>query len=456
MRLRAIVLVPILTLALLARAAQPSHHRRTRVIAVDTDRLVQSFLALVQIDSVTYEERAIIERLAAELDALGLPSKQRPHRARWGGQPARALSGLAAGPAADHAVRPHGHGGAGPRRQAGAPGRRHQDGRPDGTRRRQQGERGGTARSCPHDHTAQPAAPRRGSRPHLGEERGHAGAVAFDAGRLTARMGVTMDDTRPPGHVTVSAPAYCSIHARFIGRAAHAGAAPEHGINAIAAAAAAIGRMRLGRIDAETTSNVGLIRGGTARNSVPGLAEIEAEARSRDNGKLAALVESLRMALEDGARSAGATVEATIKQEYAAYQVVRGRGDCPRGHRRHRPRGTRAVARRQRRRQRCEHLQRKRDPVRQPGDRDDGHPHGERVDRGRGSPEDRRDRAGPHDGRVIGSRSPMIARSPEFRTPPTSHTASVGGGDHPVEGGLHSCRDDPGSRLASGCRTSSA
>ena len=55
---------------------------------------------------------------------------------------------------------------------------------------------------------------------------------------------------------------------------------------------------------------------------MPGLAEIEAEARSRDNGKLAALVDSLRMALEDGARSAGATVEAIIKQEYAAYQVA--------------------------------------------------------------------------------------------------------------------------------------
>ena len=78
--------------------------------------------------------------------------------------------------------------------------------------------------------------------------------------------------------------------------------------------------MRLGRIVAETTSNVGLIRGGTA-NSVRGLAEIEAEARSRDNGKLAALVDSMRMAIEDGARSAGVTVEATIKQEYAAYQV---------------------------------------------------------------------------------------------------------------------------------------
>jgi tripeptide aminopeptidase len=67
---------------------------------------------------------------------------------------------------------------------------------------------------------------------------------------------------------------------------------------------------------------VGLIRGGTARNSVPGAAEFEAEARSLDNDKLAALVASLRSAIEDGARTCGATVNAVIKQEYAAYRFT--------------------------------------------------------------------------------------------------------------------------------------
>ena len=291
------------------------------MIAIDTDRMVQSFLALVQIDSVTYEERAIIERLAAELDALGLPSSND----RTGRDGAGNLHVWLPGSRPDlPPIMLCAH------TDTVEPGRGVKPVLRDGVIRTD----GRTVLGA--DNKASVAALleavrtiRQHNLPHRdvdlvltwGEERGHAGAVAFDAGRLTARMGLTMDDTRPPGHVTVSAPAYCSIHARFIGRAAHAGAAPEHGINAIAAAAAAIGRMRLGRIDAETTSNVGLIRGGTARNSVPGLAEIEAEARSRDNGKLAALVDSLRTALEDGARSAGATVEATIKQEYAAYQV---------------------------------------------------------------------------------------------------------------------------------------
>jgi tripeptide aminopeptidase len=80
--------------------------------------------------------------------------------------------------------------------------------------------------------------------------------------------------------------------------------------------------MKLGRIDMETTANVGLIRGGSARNAVPGLTELEAEARSLDNAKLEALVGSLRRALGEGAQSAGAIVEATIKQEYAAYRLT--------------------------------------------------------------------------------------------------------------------------------------
>ena len=137
-------------------------------------------------------------------------------------------------------------------------------------------------------------------------------------------------------------------------------------------------------------------------NSVRGLAEIEAEARSRDNGKLAALVDSMRMAIEDGARSAGATVEAAIKQEYAAYQVSgdeaiarEAAGAIARA-------GLEPLARRERERgrQRCEQLQREGGPVRQSGDRNDGHAQGERVDRVGGSPEDGRDRAGADDRRV--------------------------------------------------------
>jgi tripeptide aminopeptidase len=288
---------------------------------VDTGRLVQTFLDLVQIDSPTYEERTVMARLGAEFEALGLPVVND----RTGRDGAGNLHVRLPGSRPDLApVMLCAH------TDTVEPGRGVKPVVRDGVVR-------SDGRTILGAHNKASVALlleavrvlRQHNRPHRdvdlvftwGEERGHAGAVAFDVSRLSARIGITLDDVAPPGHVTVSAPAYYSIHARFVGRAAHAGAAPEKGINAIAALASAVARMRLGRIDDETTANVGLVRGGTARNSVPGVAEFEGEARSRDNAKLEALVASLRAALEDGARATGATLEATIKQEYAAYRL---------------------------------------------------------------------------------------------------------------------------------------
>lgn len=291
------------------------------MVPIDGERLLRSFLDLVQIDSPTYAERAIVERLAAEFESLGLPA----HADATGRDGAGNLHVWLPGSRPDlEPIMLCAH------TDTVEPGRGVKPLVRDGIVRTD----GRTVLGA--DNKASVAAVleavrvlRQHNVPHRdvdlvftwGEERGHAGAVAFDAGRLRARIGVTLDDVARPGHVTVSAPAYTSIHARFVGRAAHAGAAPEQGVSAIAAAAAAIRRMRLGRIDEETTSNVGLIRGGSARNTVPDAAEIEGEARSRDNAKLEALVASLRQALEDGAREVGATLEATIRQEYAAYRL---------------------------------------------------------------------------------------------------------------------------------------
>ena len=291
------------------------------MIAVDTDQLVKTFLALVQIDSVTYEERLVIEWVARTFDELGLsPFNDRTGRDGAGNLHVRLLGSRPA--LAPIMLCAH--------TDTVEPGRGVKPILRDGVIRTD----GSTILGG--DNKASVAALveavriiTRNRLPHRdvdlvftwGEERGHLGALAFDVGRLKARMGLTLDDERPPGHVTISAPAYFSIHASFIGRAAHAGVAPETGISAIQAAAAAIGRMTLGRIDEETTANVGLIRGGTARNTVPDLVEIDAEARSRDNRKVGLLIESLRAALDAGASSTGARVETTIKQEYAAYRI---------------------------------------------------------------------------------------------------------------------------------------
>ncbi len=153
------------------------------------------------------------------------------------------------------------------------------------------------------------------------EERSHAGARALDISRLSARMCFTLDADGPIGTIITSAPAYHSFKAAFRGRAAHSGIAPETGIDALVAAARAIARMPLGRIDEQTTANIGLIRGGTARNTVPALVEMEGEARSRDSGRLDAQVQAMTAAMREEAEKVGATLELQAKREYDAFRV---------------------------------------------------------------------------------------------------------------------------------------
>src|SRR6476646_9743554 len=115
------------------------------------------------------------------------------------------------------------------------------------------------------------------NRPHAGiellftpkEEVGLLGAAAFDHTRLQAHVGYVYDQAAPIGDVILGAPHAHSMEVRFHGRAAHSGMYPEEGRSAIAAAARAIADFRLGRVDDETTANVGTIRGGTAGKILP-------------------------------------------------------------------------------------------------------------------------------------------------------------------------------------------
>ena len=100
--------------------------------------------------------------------------------------------------------------------------------------------------------------------------------------RLSSRFGYVFDHASPIGEIVLASPTYYRIVAEVRGRAAHAGIRPEDGRSAIAAAARAIAAMRLGRLDPETTANVGTIAGGTNANVVPEHCRIEAEARSLD------------------------------------------------------------------------------------------------------------------------------------------------------------------------------
>src|SRR5262249_42526087 len=158
-------------------------------------------------------------------------------------------------------------------------------------------------------------------RPHAGlellftpkEEVGLVGAYAFDHTRLHARLGYVYDQAAPIGEVVLGAPSSVAIEAVFRGRAAHAGMYPEEGRSAIAAAARAIADMRLGRVDEETSANVGVIEGGTARNIIPDRCSIRGEARSHDEQKLADLVREMTETMAFAATLEECEVETTVK-----------------------------------------------------------------------------------------------------------------------------------------------
>ncbi len=165
-------------------------------------------------------------------------------------------------------------------------------------------------------------------RPHAGiellftpkEEVGLLGAAAFDASRLAAQVGYVYDQAAPIGEVILGAPHAHAMQIRFHGRASHSGMYPEEGRSAIAAASRAITDFRLGRVDEETTANVGVINGGTAGNIVPEWCTFLAEARSQDEGKLADLVQEMLEAVTFAAELGECEVETEMKKSYRGYR----------------------------------------------------------------------------------------------------------------------------------------
>jgi tripeptide aminopeptidase len=168
-------------------------------------------------------------------------------------------------------------------------------------------------------------------RPHAGielvftpkEEVGLLGAAAFDQTRLRASVGYVFDQAAPIGEVVLGAPTATSLLARFHGRAAHAGMYPEDGRSAIAAAARAIADFRLGRLDDDSTANVGRIEGGTARNIVPEWCTFTAEARSHDDRKLADIVQEMLDAIAFAASVEECEVETEVETSYRGYRFRR-------------------------------------------------------------------------------------------------------------------------------------
>ena len=161
------------------------------------------------------------------------------------------------------------------------------------------------------------------------EEAGLIGAKCLDVSRLRARTGLVLDSDSV-GFLFTKAPAANRMEFCVHGLEAHAGVCPEKGINAIKVAAEGIAQMRLGRIDHETTANIGLVEGGMAVNIVPNRVILRGEARSHSEEKLNRQTEHMKQCLEEAAarhaldldgKRHKATVEAKIERDYDRMDV---------------------------------------------------------------------------------------------------------------------------------------
>ncbi|NTU41994.1 MAG: M20/M25/M40 family metallo-hydrolase [Nitrospirales bacterium] len=153
------------------------------------------------------------------------------------------------------------------------------------------------------------------------EEKGLSGAKNLDYSKISSRHGIVLDAVGEVGKVVVAAPQHITYEMRVTGKAAHAGAEPEKGISAITAAARIISVLPDGRISGNTTANVGMIRGGTATNVVPREVVIHGELRSRD---LTELEETRQKIFQTAATAAQQNnVELIIREEkeYNSFRI---------------------------------------------------------------------------------------------------------------------------------------
>jgi tripeptide aminopeptidase len=156
-----------------------------------------------------------------------------------------------------------------------------------------------------------------------GEEQALRGAKSFDMSKLRADFGYVFDQATPIGEIVIASPTYYSVQARFRGQAAHAGIRPEAGHNAIAAAASAVAAMRIGRLDPETTANVGRIEGGTAANVVAERCYVELETRSLDAERAAQVVSEMVDAMTEAASDGECDIETSVERLFQGYRLPR-------------------------------------------------------------------------------------------------------------------------------------
>ncbi len=156
----------------------------------------------------------------------------------------------------------------------------------------------------------------------IAEEGGVNGSRCMDKSKLNADVGYALDSEGAPGEIIVGAPGQYKYSIKVIGKTAHGGMEPEKGINSVMVAAKALTEVkRYGRIDEETTANIGIINGGIATNIVPALVEIQGDARSRNSEKLIAIRDEIVNTICTAVEKQGAKAEADVVLKYNSFLV---------------------------------------------------------------------------------------------------------------------------------------
>lgn len=157
----------------------------------------------------------------------------------------------------------------------------------------------------------------------VSEEQGCAGIKNLDTALLHADMGFALDSSGRPGKIIYAAPGQNKIFAKIHGKTAHGGIAPEKGINAIKKAAEILIDIPTGRVDEETTCNIGIIHGGSATNIVPDLVEVAMDCRSRNPEKLENLTDKIVTIFKQGGEKAEVPVDVEVRSSYKPYCLAK-------------------------------------------------------------------------------------------------------------------------------------
>ena len=158
----------------------------------------------------------------------------------------------------------------------------------------------------------------------VGEEFGLVGAKALNPSSITASYGYALDSNGAVGDIIVAAPTQAKLKSIIKGKTAHAGVAPEQGISAITIASKAISKMKLGRIDEDTTANIGRFEGGKQTNIVADHVEVLAEVRSLQPEKMEKQAQSMKDCFEQTAQEAGGDAEVQVQVMYPGFKQQAG------------------------------------------------------------------------------------------------------------------------------------